>query len=194
MAGHAALMQISARPFRLSLPNVIGFALRHYRHAAAIFIELGGFGASLGNDCRPLQAIVPRLRGCWRAFRTAGHADFFQQPAKSTPPRPWPDAHPAKRLRSVRRATHWGRGPYGARIDRGEPVANHPRAYPRLPAETVMTNPAKRFAFLRHRILGDELAARGITHLSAQVSRPRSAFKPPCARANDRGFECLLAH
>jgi len=64
------MMQIPARPF--------DFPLARDRVALVIidmqrdFIELGGFGASLGNDVRPLQAIVPTVARLLAGFRAAG--------------------------------------------------------------------------------------------------------------------------
>ena len=36
------------------------------------FVELGGFGASLGNDVERLQAIIPTVRRLLDGFRAAG--------------------------------------------------------------------------------------------------------------------------
>jgi biuret amidohydrolase len=74
------------------------------------FIEDGGFGASLGNDVRPLQAIVPTVARLIDGARAAGipviHTRECHAPDLS-------DCPPAKRLRGKPAARIGDPGPMG---------------------------------------------------------------------------------
>ena len=56
------------------------------------FVEPGGFGEALGNDVRPLAAIVPMCSGCWRRCRARGltvvHTREAHRPTCPTARRP----------------------------------------------------------------------------------------------------------
>ena len=64
------------------------------------FVEAGGFGSVLGNDVRPLAAIVPTVRRLIDGFRAAGlpiiHTREGHKPDLS-------DCPPAKRARAAAR-------------------------------------------------------------------------------------------
>jgi biuret amidohydrolase len=78
------------------------------------FIEQGGFGSVLGNDVRPLGAIVPTVRRLIEGFRAAGlpviHTREGHRPDLA-------DCPPAKRARR-RQAHHRRPGPDGPHPDR----------------------------------------------------------------------------
>jgi len=82
------------------------------------FVEPGGFGASLGNDVTPLQAIIPTVQRVLAAWRALGglvvHTREAHQPDLS-------DCPPAKRERGQPSLRIGDVGPMGRVLIRGEP-------------------------------------------------------------------------
>ncbi len=104
------------------------------------FIEDGGFGASLGNDVRPLQAIVPTVARLLSIARRAGltviHTRECHRPDLS-------DCPPAKRLRGKPAARIGDPGPMGRILIAGEPGAGIVPALAPLPGEVVIDKPGR---------------------------------------------------
>jgi biuret amidohydrolase len=104
------------------------------------FIEPGGFGAALGNDVTPLQAIVPTVARLLALARGAGmpviHTRECHLPDLS-------DCPPAKRLRGAPRLRIGDPGPMGRILIAGEPGADIVPALAPVPGEVVIDKPGK---------------------------------------------------
>ncbi len=124
------------------------------------FIEDGGFGASLGNDVRPLQAIVPTVARLLSIARRAGltviHTRECHRPDLS-------DCPPAKRLRGKPAARIGDPAPDGAHPDRGR-TGRRDRARAGAVAGRGGDRQAGEGRVLRHRLSG-ELERRGVRSL-----------------------------
>ncbi len=151
------------------------------------FIEDGGFGASLGNDVRPLQAIVPTVARLIDGARVAGlpviHTRECHLPDLS-------DCPPAKRLRGKPAARIGDPGPMGRILIAGEPGAEIVPALAALPGETVIDKPGK--GAFHATPLMEVLTARGITTLLLSGVTTEVCVQTTMREANDRGFDCLL--
>jgi nicotinamidase-related amidase len=151
------------------------------------FIEDGGFGASLGNDVRPLQAIVPTVARLIDGARMAGiaviHTRECHLPDLS-------DCPPAKRLRGKPSARIGDPGPMGRILIAGEPGAEIVPALAALPGETVIDKPGK--GAFHATPLMEVLTARGITTLLFAGVTTEVCVQTTMREANDRGFDCLL--
>ena len=151
------------------------------------FVEPGGFGASLGNDVAPLQALVPvisRLLGRWRSaggwvvHTREGHASDLS------------DCPPAKRERGEAKLRIGDVGPMGRILIRGEPGhAIVPELTP-IPGEPVIDKPGKGAFYATD--LHALLQARGITHLVLAGVTTEVCVQTTMREANDRGYVCLL--
>jgi nicotinamidase-related amidase len=151
------------------------------------FIEDGGFGASLGNDVRPLQAIVPTVARLIDGARVAGlpviHTRECHLPDLS-------DCPPAKRLRGKPSARIGDPGPMGRILIAGEPGAEIVPALSALSGETVIDKPGK--GAFHATPLMEVLSARGITTLLFAGVTTEVCVQTTMREANDRGFDCLL--
>jgi nicotinamidase-related amidase len=151
------------------------------------FIEDGGFGASLGNDVRPLQAIVPTVARLIAGARAAGvpviHTRECHRPDLS-------DCPPSKRLRGAPSARIGDPGPMGRILIAGEPGAEIVPALAALPDETVIDKPGKG-AFHATPLIR-VLADRRITTLLFAGVTTEVCVQTTMREANDRGFDCLL--
>jgi nicotinamidase-related amidase len=151
------------------------------------FVEPGGFGAALGNDVRPLQAIVPTVRGLLTLCRDAGLMIIHTREAHR---RDLSDCPPAKRNRGKPALRIGDDGPMGRILVAGEPgSAIVPECAPRA-GEIVIDKPGKG-AFYATR-LGDILAAHAISHLIVAGVTTEVCVQTTMREANDRGFDCLL--
>jgi nicotinamidase-related amidase len=151
------------------------------------FIEDGGFGATLGNDVRPLQAIVPTVARLIDGARTAGlpviHTRECHLPDLS-------DCPPAKRLRGKPSARIGDDGPMGRILIAGEPGAEIvPELFP-LRGETVIDKPGK--GAFHATPLMEVLTGLGVTTLLFAGVTTEVCVQTTMREANDRGFDCLL--
>ncbi|MEZ5657578.1 MAG: isochorismatase family cysteine hydrolase [Burkholderiaceae bacterium] len=151
------------------------------------FIEPGGFGASLGNDVGPLQAIVPTVAALIDGFRRARlpivHTRECHRADLS-------DCPPAKRLRGTPALRIGDPGPMGRLLVAGEPGAQIvPELAPR-PGEPVIDKPGKG-AFTRTP-LEVVLADADIGQLVIAGVTTEVCVQTTMREANDRGFDCLL--
>lgn len=151
------------------------------------FVEPGGFGASLGNDVRRLQAIVPALQRLLAAWRAAGgwvvHTREGHAPDLS-------DCPPAKRDRGRPVLRIGDAGPMGRVLIQGEPGhAIIPELAP-VDGELVLDKPGKG-AFCGTDLQA-RLAARGISHLVFTGVTTEVCVQTTMREANDRGYVCLL--
>jgi nicotinamidase-related amidase len=151
------------------------------------FVEPGGFGAALGNDVRPLQAIVPTVRALLDLARrhalTVIHTREAHRPDLS-------DCPPAKRSRGNPALRIGDQGPMGRILVAGEPgAAIVPDCAP-LPGEIVIDKPGK--GAFHATGLGAILSGRDITHLILAGVTTEVCVQTTMREANDRGFDCLL--
>jgi len=152
------------------------------------FIEAGGFGASLGNDVTPLQAIVPTTRRLLDGCRAAGlpivHTRECHAPDLS-------DCPPAKRNRGDPALRIGDPGPMGRVLIQGEPGAGIVDDLAPLPGEHVIDKPGKGAFYGTG--LGDLLAGLAVRQLIFAGVTTEVCVQTTMREANDRGFECLLA-
>lgn len=151
------------------------------------FVEPGGFGASLGNDVTPLQAIIPTVKRVLAAWRKAGglviHTREAHLPDLS-------DCPPAKRLRGSPSLRIGDLGPMGRILIRGEPGHAIVPALAPVEGEWVIDKPGKG-AFYATR-LQERLEAAGISHLIFMGVTTEVCVQTSMREANDRGYDCLL--
>ncbi|HEX9557305.1 MAG TPA: cysteine hydrolase [Reyranella sp.] len=152
------------------------------------FIEQGGFGSVLGNDVRPLGAIVPTVRRLIDGFRAAGlpiiHTREGHRPDLA-------DCPPAKRARGGGKLTIGDKGPMGRILIDGEPGNDLVPELAALPGETVIVKPGKGAFYAT--LLGGFLQQHGIGHLVFAGVTTEVCVQTTMREANDRGYECLLA-
>ncbi len=151
------------------------------------FVEPGGFGASLGNDVRLLQAIVPtcaavlaawRAAGGWVVHTREGHAlDLSDCPA-------------AKRNRGQPSLRIGDAGPMGRVLVVGEPGQQIIAALAPVAGELVIDKPGKGAFYATP--LQAELQQRGISHLVLMGVTTEVCVQTTMREANDRGYDCLL--
>lgn len=151
------------------------------------FVEPGGFGAALGNDVRPLAAIVPAVRRLLDAARAARlpivHTRECHRPDLS-------DCPPAKLRRGKPSLRIGDPGPMGRILVAGEPGADIVPELAPLPGETVLDKPGK--GAFHATPLDATLARLGATHLLFAGVTTEVCVQTTMREANDRGYECLL--
>jgi nicotinamidase-related amidase len=152
------------------------------------FVEPGGFGASLGNDVEPLQAIIPTVRKLLDGFRAAGlpvvHTRECHRPDLS-------DCPPAKRNRGEPALRIGDPGPMGRVLIAGEPGAQIVSELRPLADETVIDKPGKGAFYATE--LGEVLRSLGIRQLVFAGVTTEVCVQTTMREANDRGYDCLLA-
>lgn len=176
---------VAARPFPFALDPA---------HAALIvidmqrdFLEPGGFGAALGNDVRPLQAIVPAVKRLIEGFRAAKLPIIHTRECHRAD---LSDCPPAKRARGKPSLRIGDPGPMGRILIAGEPgSAIVPELEP-LPGEIELDKPGKGAFYGTD--LQKLLAARGIRQLVFAGVTTEVCVQTTMREANDRGYECLL--
>lgn len=151
------------------------------------FIEPGGFGETLGNDVKRLEAIVPTVAALIELFRDKGWPIIHTRENHAAD---LSDCPPAKRLRGDPTLRIGDEGPMGRILIRGEPGAEIvPPLLPR-PGEYVIDKPGKGAFYATG--LGDVLAELGTTHLVFAGVTTEVCVQTTMREANDRGFENLL--
>jgi biuret amidohydrolase len=170
-------------PFRFSIAHAALVIIDMQRD----FVEPGGFGASLGNDVAPLQAIIPAVRSVLQAWRAAGGLVIHTREGHQSD---LSDCPPAKRERGQPSLRIGDAGPMGRVLVIGEPGhAIVPELAPR-DGEPVIDKPGKG-AFYRTPLQVD-LQVRGITQLVFMGVTTEVCVQTSMREANDRGYECLL--
>ncbi|EFL90901.1 cysteine hydrolase family protein [Ahrensia sp. R2A130] len=151
------------------------------------FVEPGGFGESLGNDVRPLQAIIPVIADLLALFRQQGlpviHTRECHRPDLTDCPK-------AKRNRGDPPLRIGDDGPMGRLLIAGEHGAGIVDALAPIAGETMIDKPGK--GAFHATPLGDELVAHRITQLVVAGVTTEVCVQSTIREANDRGFECLL--
>ena len=152
------------------------------------FIEEGGFGAALGNDVRPLQAIVLTVARLLAVVRAAGlpviHTRECHRPDLS-------DCPPAKRERGSPALRIGDPGPMGRILIAGEPGAQIVPELAPAAGEIVLDKPGK--GAFHGTDLSEHLARLGTRSLIFAGVTTEVCVQTTMREANDRGFECLLA-
>ncbi|OEO33203.1 cysteine hydrolase [Devosia insulae DS-56] len=151
------------------------------------FIERGGFGDSLGNDVKRLEAIIPTTAALLGLFRAQGwpviHTREAHKPDLS-------DCPPAK-IRRGNPSLHIGEtGAMGRLLVRGEPGNQIVDALAPLEGEMVIDKPGKGMFWATG--LHEQLVELGITHLVFAGVTTEVCVQTSMREANDRGYECLL--
>ncbi|CAN7682165.1 cysteine hydrolase [Devosia sp. LjRoot16] len=151
------------------------------------FIERGGFGDSLGNDVKRLEAIIPTTAALIGLFRAQGwpviHTREAHKPDLS-------DCPPAK-IRRGNPSLHIGEtGAMGRLLVRGEPGNQIVDALAPLEGELVIDKPGKGMFWATG--LHEQLLELGITHLVFAGVTTEVCVQTSMREANDRGYECLL--
>ncbi|MGQ4274014.1 cysteine hydrolase family protein [Terrihabitans sp. B22-R8] len=180
------MTEIQALPFPLEIDRSrLGLVVIDMQRD---FLEPGGFGASLGNDVRPLQAIVPVVARLIAGFRKAGlsviHTRECHAPDLS-------DCPPAKLMRGAPGQRIGDMGPMGRILVRGEPGAEIIPELAPLAGEPVIDKPGK--GAFHATAFGAELQRLGLSQLVFAGVTTEVCVQTTMREANDRGFECLLA-
>ena len=180
------MVEIPAEPFPLTFdPATTALIVIDMQRD---FIEDGGFGATLGNDVAPLQAIVPTTAKLIAAARNAGlpviHTRECHAPDLS-------DCPPAKRERGSPSLRIGDPGPMGRVLISGEPGAGIVPKLAPIAGELVLDKPGKGAFYATP--LGEHLAELGTKTLIFAGVTTEVCVQTTMREANDRGFECLLA-
>ncbi|WP_288393618.1 isochorismatase family cysteine hydrolase [uncultured Herbaspirillum sp.] len=151
------------------------------------FVEEGGFGSALGNDVRPLGAIVPTVAALLTLARVhqmlVVHTRESHLPDLSDCPR-------AKRLRGNPTLGIGDFGPMGRILVRGEPGNQILPQLAPIEGEIVIDKPGKGAFYATD--LHAQLQERGITHLLIAGVTTEVCVQTSMREANDRGYECLV--
>ena len=151
------------------------------------FLELGGFGAALGNDVSLLRRTIAPTRRLLEAARMAGltviHTREGHRPDLA-------DLPPAKKARGRLQTGIGDSGPMGRILVRGEPGHDIiPELYP-VPGEPVVDKPGK--GAFHATDLDAMLKNRGITQLIVCGVTTEVCVNTTVREANDRGYECVV--
>jgi len=151
------------------------------------FVEPGGFGASLGNDVTPLQAIIPACKAVLDAWRAVGalvvHTREAHRPDLA-------DCPPAKRERGKPALRIGDAGPMGRILIAGEAGNQIVPDLAPTGAEIVIDKPGKGAFWATP--LHEMLRAAGITHLVFMGVTTEVCVQTSMREANDRGYDSLL--
>lgn len=151
------------------------------------FVEPGGFGASLGNDVRLLQAIVPTCAAVLAAWRAAGGWVVHTREGHAPDLR---DCPPAKLNRGQPSLRIGDAGPMGRVLVIGEPGQQIIAALAPVAGELVIDKPGKGAFYATP--LHAQLQRRGISHLVLMGVTTEVCVQTTMREANDRGYDCLL--
>ncbi len=147
------------------------------------FVEPGGFGETLGNDVKLLQAIIPATKKLLQLCRKAGITIVHTPPDLS-------DCPPAKRERGNPKLRIGDDGPMGRILVRGEPGNDIVQSLTPKAGEIVVDKPGKGAFYATD--LGEILRLRKITHLIFAGVTTEVCVQTTMREANDRGYDCLL--
>lgn len=152
------------------------------------FVEPGGFGASLGNDVRLLQAIIPTTLRLLNGFRSKGlpviHTRECHRPDLSDLPQ-------AKRNRGAPALRIGDPGPMGRVLIAGEPGADIIPELTPLLGELVIDKPGKGAFYGTD--FGAHLQRLGLQQLVFAGVTTEVCVQTTMREANDRGYDGLLA-
>ena len=151
------------------------------------FVEPGGFGETLGNDVKQLQAVIPQLQAVLAASREAGirviHTREGHLPDLS-------DCPQAKLNRGNPSLRIGDPGPKGRILIRGEYGHDIIDELAPLPGEMVIDKPGKGSFYATG--LHETLQNEGISSLIVTGVTTEVCVHTTVREANDRGYECLV--
>jgi biuret amidohydrolase len=151
------------------------------------FIERGGFGESLGNDVRTLQAIVPAAKALLDWARAQGlcviHTKECHRPDLT-------DLPAAKKNRGSPSLRIGDPGPMGRLLVNGEPGSDFIAELQPIAGEIVIAKPGKGAFYATE--LQAILQARAIRSLIFAGVTTEVCVQTSMREANDRGYECLV--
>jgi len=151
------------------------------------FVEPGGFGETLGNDVKQLQAVIPPLQAVLAASREAGirviHTREGHLPDLS-------DCPEAKLNRGNPSLRIGDPGPKGRILIRGEYGHDIIDELAPLPGELVIDKPGKGSFYATG--LHETLQNEGISSLIVTGVTTEVCVHTTVREANDRGYECLV--
>ena len=104
------------------------------------FVERGGFGEALGNDVRPVAAIVPEVRQLLDAARATGIPVIHTRECHRAD---LSDCPPSKRRRGAPTLRIGDVGPMGRILIAGEPGTEIVPELAAMPGELVVDKPGK---------------------------------------------------
>lgn len=181
------MVSIAAQPYDYELPSDLSQLALVIIDMQRDFLELGGFGDTLGNDVQRLQAIVPTLQQLLNTARaqklTIIHTLECHRPDLS-------DCPPAKLNRNKGVLKIGDEGPMGRILIAGEPGNGIIPELTPLPTEIVIEKPGKGAFYATP--LSTILQDRGITHLLITGVTTEVCVQTTMREANDRGYECLM--
>ncbi len=151
------------------------------------FLQPGGFGAALGNDVRPLQAIVPTVQ---RLLALAREQRMTVIHTRESHAADLADCPPAKLEHGLPGLRIGDSGPMGRILVRGEPGNQIIAELAPLAHEWVIDKPGK--GMFCRTDLEARLQAAGISHLIVAGVTTEVCVQTSLREANDRGYRCLL--
>ncbi|MBI6703946.1 cysteine hydrolase family protein [Pseudomonas viridiflava] len=151
------------------------------------FLEPGGFGAALGNDVLPLQAIIPTVQQLLALARAQNMTVIH---TRESHVEDLADCPPAKLEHGLPGMRIGDAGPMGRILVRGEPGNQIIDALAPIAGEWVIDKPGKGMFFGTG--LHGRLSTAGITHLIFAGVTTEVCVQSSMREANDRGYRCLL--
>ena len=151
------------------------------------FLEPGGFGAALGNDVLPLQAIIPTVQ---QLLALARDQNLTVIHTRESHAEDLADCPPAKLEHGLPGLRIGDAGPMGRILVRGEPGNQIIDALAPIDGELVIDKPGKGAFYATG--LHEMLQQRGITHLLFGGVTTEVCVQTSMREANDRGYRCLL--
>jgi|TARA_B100000530_G_scaffold272122_1_gene184822 nicotinamidase-related amidase len=152
------------------------------------FIDPNGFGAALGNDIKPLRAIIPPTARLIAAARGAGLPIIHTRECHA---QDLSDCPTTKRERGKPTLRIGDLGPMGRILVTGEPGTEIVAELKPIDGEIVVDKPGKGAFYATN--LQDQLERLGVESLIFAGVTTEVCVQTTMREANDRGYNCLLA-
>lgn len=152
------------------------------------FIDPDGFGAALGNDIKPLRAIIPPTARLIAAARGAGLPIIHTRECHA---QDLSDCPTTKRERGKPTLRIGDLGPMGRILVAGEPGTEIVAELKPIDGEIVVDKPGKGAFYATN--LQDQLERLGVESLIFAGVTTEVCVQMTMREANDRGYNCLLA-
>ena len=152
------------------------------------FIDPNGFGAALGNDIKPLRAIIPPTARLVAAARGAGLPIIHTRECHA---QDLSDCPTTKRERGKPTLRIGDLGPMGRILVAGEPGTEIVAELKPIDGEIVVDKPGKGAFYATN--LQDQLERLGVESLIFAGVTTEVCVQMTMREANDRGYNCLLA-